>query len=258
MVSLRSLLIFISLINNFKNWGKIQKEKYCALFLKQMLRSLFRNIFFLPDYWHFMKNWIKVIVTLLQALACQIILSKIAWKFPKLPNDYSVIQLFELTLKCSLKYMCNVFSTGIASESFHDCHKRLPQTSWDIPCVTIRSKPLNSVHILSPWQRQIQDFPEEGRQLIITARVRSTREGNVLTSVCPSICLSTGGGVRSGRGGVSGLAGGGSGPAGGGGQPRYDNSRSHCYTAGGMPLAFTQEDFLVWPFFPQKTAWKMK
>ena len=33
-----------------------------------------------------------------------------------------------------------------------------------------------------------------------TARVRSTREGNVLTRVCPSICLSTGG-VRSSQGG---------------------------------------------------------
>ena len=66
-----------------------------------------------------------------------------------------------------------------------------------------------------------------------------------------------GGGVRSSRQG-----GGGSGPAGGGGQvqpggggvrsswgrggqPRYDNRRSYCYAAGGMPLAFTQEDFLI-------------
>ena len=61
---------------------------------------------------------------------------------------------------------------------------------------------------------------------LITARVRSTREGNVLTRVCPSICLSTGGGSGpAGRGGgqvqpaggqVS-PAGGGSGPASRGG-----------------------------------------
>ena len=52
------------------------------------------------------------------------------------------------------------------------------------------------------------------RFLFITARVRSTREGNVLTRVCPSIhpsvCPQGGGGVRSSRGGR-----GGSGPAGG-------------------------------------------
>ena len=44
------------------------------------------------------------------------------------------------------------------------------------------------------------------------------------------IQLTGGGGVRSSRGG--------------GGQPRQDNIGSICYTAGGMPLAFTQEDFL--------------
>ena len=31
----------------------------------------------------------------------------------------------------------------------------------------------------------------------------------------------------------------------GGGVPGQDNRRSTHYTAGGMPLAFTQEDFLV-------------
>ena len=31
----------------------------------------------------------------------------------------------------------------------------------------------------------------------------------------------------------------------GGGYPGQDNIGSTCYTAGGMPLAFTQEDFLV-------------
>ena len=34
-------------------------------------------------------------------------------------------------------------------------------------------------------------------------------------------------------------------PGGEGGVPRYDNRRSTHYTAGGMPLVFTQEDFLV-------------
>ena len=33
----------------------------------------------------------------------------------------------------------------------------------------------------------------------------------------------------------------------GGGVPGQDNRRSTHYTAGGMPLAFTQEDFLVLP-----------
>ena len=83
-----------------------------------------------------------------------------------------------------------------------------------------------------------------------------------------SVCLFTGGvsqgggqpgGVRSGRGGsarggqvwLGGVRSGWGGQPGGGqvggegGQPRYDNSRSYCYAAGGMPLAFTQEDFLV-------------
>ena len=55
----------------------------------------------------------------------------------------------------------------------------------------------------------------------VTARVRSTREGNVLTRVCPSIhpqiCLSTGGGqVQLAGGGQVQLPGEGSGPARGG------------------------------------------
>ena len=39
--------------------------------------------------------------------------------------------------------------------------------------------------------------------------------------------------------------GGGGTRSGGGGVPGQDNRRSTHYTAGGMPLAFTQEDFLV-------------
>ena len=64
---------------------------------------------------------------------------------------------------------------------------------------------------------------------------------------CFHRCLS----VHKGGGGVSQptqQGGGGSGPADGGGggvQPRQDNIGSTCYTAGGMPLAFTQEDFFV-------------
>ena len=91
---------------------------------------------------------------------------------------------------------------------------------------------------------------------IITARVRSTREGNVLTSVCPSIHPSVcpqgggypypimlcnisqnamrqwGGGTRTPPGGYQ-------------TRPPGQDRRSTHYTAGGMPLAFTQEDFLV-------------
>ena len=76
-----------------------------------------------------------------------------------------------------------------------------------------------------------------------------------------SVCLSTGGGqsADSAGGGVnSSRQGGGSGPAGGGGQvqpgggirstggsgPAGGGGGGH-YTADGMPLAFTQEDFLV-------------
>ena len=116
---------------------------------------------------------------------------------------------------------------------------------------------------------------------IFTARVRSTREGNVLTSVCPSIHPSVcpqGGGVpishnalqhfpecheAAGGGGPGQVPprGGGSGvrvpPLGGSGvryppggvpgqvPPPGQDRRSTHYTAGGMPLAFTQEDFLV-------------
>ena len=92
----------------------------------------------------------------------------------------------------------------------------------------------------------------------ITARVRSTREGNVLTRVCPSICLSTGGGAQVswqgggdqvqpvGGGQVSQPMGGGvSGPAGGGGVSQQGGVSILHPLAGGMPLAFTQEDFLV-------------
>ena len=58
-----------------------------------------------------------------------------------------------------------------------------------------------------------------------------------------------GGGVRSGWGGQVWLGGRGGQVWQGEGQPRYDNSRSYCYTAGSMPLAFTQEDFLVQIYF---------
>ena len=137
-----------------------------------------------------------------------------------------------------------------------------------------------------------------GTTLLLPPAYGVRREGYVLTRVCPSICLSTGGGgVRSSRGGqppgggqapggsaTGGVShprggqvqlpgggqppggsttgggqppGGGSGPAAGGGvshwggqpagggQPRQDNIGSTCYMAGGMSLAFTQEDFLV-------------
>ena len=93
-------------------------------------------------------------------------------------------------------------------------------------------------------------------------------EGNVLTRVCPSTNLSVHGGGESGQrsiqlgGGQVQPAGGGSGPAGrgGGGQVKGQSSQGGggqvqsagggevsilCPLAGGMPLAFTQEDFLV-------------
>ena len=54
------------------------------------------------------------------------------------------------------------------------------------------------------------------------------------------------GGRGSARGGGGQPGGGGqSGGSARGGQPRYNNRMSTHYMAGGMPLAFTQEDFLV-------------
>ena len=110
---------------------------------------------------------------------------------------------------------------------------------------------------------RIQDFTEKKfsdpnckspeKQKIITARVRSTT-GRLCFDTCLSVCHRGGGsvsrlsrgGVRSSqqgggqlqpaRGGVRSSGGGGSAPAGRGG--------GH-YTAGSMPLAFTQEDFLI-------------
>ena len=143
-------------------------------------------------------------------------------------------------------------------------------------------------------------------QGVITARVRSTREGNVLTSICPSIhpsvCPQGGGGVRVPCRGGSGYPPGGPGtppgvwvppwgvwvppggpgtplggsrhPPGGSGYPpggvqvpppgggvnvKINNYKliqfspyyslplqgSQVHLRGGMPLAFTQEDFLV-------------
>ena len=82
---------------------------------------------------------------------------------------------------------------------------------------------------------------------IITARVRSTREGNVLTRVCPSIhpqiCLSTGGAVRSSRGGGEGqvqLAGG-SGPGRGGVRSRRGGQVQLGGGAGGVSQDRTTE-----------------
>ena len=118
---------------------------------------------------------------------------------------------------------------------------------------------------------------------IFTARIRRMGEGNVLTRVCPSVCPQGGGGIRSscwgggqiqlpGGGVVRSSCRGGSGPAaGGGGQVQLPGGgvRSSYRLggqvqqgglgqsaggggvsilrplAGGMPLAFTQEDFLV-------------
>ena len=159
---------------------------------------------------------------------------------------------------------------------------RLSSTNDSIKCSVIMTR-LNSLSI------------SETKITFLPPAVRSTREGNVLTRVCPSICLSTGGGqvqlagwlggsgpagggggvrssqggqvqlaggVRSSWGGQVQLVGGVSGPSrrgvrsgwqggcqvqpGGRGQPRYDNRRSYCYAAGSTPLAFTQEDFLVY------------
>ena len=149
---------------------------------------------------------------------------------------------------------------------------------------------------------------------VITARVRSTREGNVLTSVCPSIHPSVcprggypypimlcnisqnamrqwggpgqvpplGGypdppwGVPGPPWGVPRPPGGFLDPPGWGGYPdppggsgvRYppggvpsqvpppsQDRRSTHYTAGGMPLAFTQEDFLVSTLFLQSVRY---
>ena len=86
----------------------------------------------------------------------------------------------------------------------------------------------------------------------ITAHVQRTRKGTVFTGVC---LLTFRGGVTPSQvwmvGGTPGLDGGGyprSGLWGGtlGTPPFRQNSIvSTCYPAGGMPLAFTQEDFLV-------------
>ena len=68
---------------------------------------------------------------------------------------------------------------------------------------------------------------------IFTARVRNTREGTFFTGVCPHL---RGGGypsqVRSQD-------------RGGGGTLYWNSIVCTCYAAGGMPLAFTQEYFLV-------------
>ena len=73
------------------------------------------------------------------------------------------------------------------------------------------------------------------------------REGNVLTRVCPSVCPQGGRGYLPwpcprylstpwpGQDGGEGVP-----------QRTYPHPRPRtCYTAGGMPLAFTREDFLV-------------
>ena len=71
------------------------------------------------------------------------------------------------------------------------------------------------------------------------------REGYVLTRVCPSICLSTGGGQSSRRGGGVTPASGGGGSVQPAGWSVSGGGAGTHYTADGMPLAFTQEDFLV-------------
>ena len=104
---------------------------------------------------------------------------------------------------------------------------------------------------------------------MITARIRSTT-GRLCFDTCLSVCSqgvspASWGGVRSSRGGVRSSWGGqvqvgGSGPAGGGqvqpggvtsswgggGSAKKGQHRSTSYMAGSMPLAFTQEDCLVW------------
>ena len=96
---------------------------------------------------------------------------------------------------------------------------------------------------------------------VFTARVRSTREGNVLTPVCVSVHTCRGGYPISGpgRGGTRSTP------------PPPQNTRiaSTCYgyPDGRMPLAFTQEDFLVLHIFSKMVysfrsricqAWKGK
>ena len=105
------------------------------------------------------------------------------------------------------------------------------------------------------------DFPP-----IITARVRSTREGNIYTWECLSVHHRGGGVPPQTQDGVPPTWGGvpphrpevGYPPRPGTGYPPPDLGWSTpqtwdglpppttCYTAGGMPLAFTQEDFLVY------------
>ena len=138
-----------------------------------------------------------------------------------------------------------------------------------VVCAHLRScahPPLLVLHPApDPWNKAI---------LVITARIRRMGKGNVLTSVCPSVCPR--GGVRSSNqqpiGGVSPAGGGQVQPGGGsvqlgwvrssqggvqvqpgGGQVQLRegvrSSRGGVSIlrplAGGMPLAFTQEDFLV-------------
>ena len=84
------------------------------------------------------------------------------------------------------------------------------------------------------------------RKLFITTRVRSTREGNVLTRVCVSVYTCWGDPISGlGRGGTPSQVWVGGYPISGLGGVPPPSIASTCYAAGGMPLAFTQGDFLV-------------
>ena len=80
--------------------------------------------------------------------------------------------------------------------------------------------PLNHMVCLSLF------YPSRGIRLI-TARVRSTTGGYIFSLFTP------GGGYHPSQGGVPSFLG------------RRWGYHPSCYAAGGMPVAFTQEDFLV-------------
>ena len=85
------------------------------------------------------------------------------------------------------------------------------------------------------------------------------RGGGVRSSWCGGSVSRRGGQVQPGGGQVSQLTGGRSGPAGGGGQVSQRGGVSILRPlAGGMPLAFTQEDFLVLSYFNPRTVTSQK
>ena len=89
-----------------------------------------------------------------------------------------------------------------------------------------------------------------------TGGVRSSWGGSATRGGQVQLGGSSTRGVRSRQGGGQPL--GGFRSSWGGGQPRQDNIGSTCYMAGGMPLAFTQEDFLVQMKFKTKTSKPLK